>query len=124
MAEVVKDIFCGWLSGIGQVLTMMPFENIKIKMVSKRHEYTGYLQTFTKTVTEEGVMAFYKGMLVNLLGVGPQVALQFGVVETLKKYIKRNIQPDKDKLSLPFVTLSGFVAGLPSALVLVVPILS
>jgi hypothetical protein len=37
MGDVVKDIFCGWLSGIGQVLTMMPFENIKIKMVSKGH---------------------------------------------------------------------------------------
>ena len=35
MGEVAKDLFCGWLSGIGQVLTMMPFENIKIKVVSK-----------------------------------------------------------------------------------------
>lgn len=33
-------------------------------------------------------MGFYKGMLTNLLGVGPQVSLQFGVTETLKKYIK------------------------------------
>jgi hypothetical protein len=36
MGDIGKDFFCGWLSGIGQVLTMMPFENIKIKMVSKR----------------------------------------------------------------------------------------
>lgn len=35
MGDVAKDLFCGWLSGIGQVLTMMPFENIKIKLVSK-----------------------------------------------------------------------------------------
>lgn len=80
MAEVAKDIFCGWLSGIGQVLTMMPFENIKIKMVSKPEEYTGYMQAIKKTIQEEGVRSFYKGMLMNLLGVGPQVALQFGTV--------------------------------------------
>ena len=34
-------------------------------------------------------MSFYKGMLMNLLGVGPQVALQFGTTETFKKYFKR-----------------------------------
>lgn len=95
MGDVAKDIFCGWMSGIGQVLTMMPFENIKIKMVSKRTEYTGYMQAIKKSISEEGFMAFYKGMLMNLLGVGPQVALQFGTVETLKKYIKKNYEPHK-----------------------------
>lgn len=40
---MAKDIFCGWLSGIGQVLTMMPFENIKVKVVTKPLEYTGYV---------------------------------------------------------------------------------
>ena len=52
MSDVLKDIFCGWLSGIGQVLTMMPFENIKIKMVSKSTQYTGYMQAIKKTIAE------------------------------------------------------------------------
>ena len=90
MQDIAKDLFCGWLSGLGQVLTMMPFENIKIKLVSKPEEYWGYTQAITKTLREEGALSFYKGMLVNLLGVGPQVALQFGTVETLKKYFMRN----------------------------------
>lgn len=68
------------MSGIGQVLTMMPFENIKIKMVSRRDEYTSYTQAIKKSIAEEGFLGFYKGMLINLLGVGPQVALQFGTV--------------------------------------------
>ena len=80
MSEVGKDLFCGWLSGIGQVLTMMPFENIKIKVVSRPQEYTGYIQALKKTISEEGSLSFYKGMLTNPLGVGPQVALQFGTV--------------------------------------------
>lgn len=58
-------------------------------------------------------------MLTNLLGVGPQVALQFGTVETLKKYIKRNFEPDKERLSLHYISLCGAIAGLPSALVVV-----
>lgn len=95
MGDLAKDLFCGWLSGIGQVLTMMPFENVKIKVVSMPNVYTGYLQCIKKTIAEEGPFSFYKGMLTNLLGVGPQVALQFLTVETLKKYIKRNIEKDK-----------------------------
>jgi hypothetical protein len=39
-------------------------------------------------------MSFYKGMLMNLLGVGPQVSLQFGTVETLKKYMKKKYAPN------------------------------
>lgn len=34
-------------------------------------------------------MSFYKGMLGNLMGVGPQVAFQFATVETLKKFFKK-----------------------------------
>ena len=53
------------------------------------------MQAIKKTIAEEGARSFYKGMLMNLLGVGPQVALQFGTVETLKKYIKRKYEPEK-----------------------------
>jgi len=33
--DVLKDLFCGCMSGWGQVVSMLPFENIKIKLVSK-----------------------------------------------------------------------------------------
>ena len=117
--DVAKDLFCGWLSGIGQVLTMMPFENIKIKLVSKPDEYYGYVQAITKTIKEEGPMSFYKGMLMNLLGVGPQVSIQFGVVETLKKFLKRNYVQEGEDLPLNLILLCGFLAGVPSASVVV-----
>ena len=29
-SEIIKDLFCGCCSGWGQVVTMMPFENIKV----------------------------------------------------------------------------------------------
>jgi solute carrier family 25 (mitochondrial carnitine/acylcarnitine transporter), member 20/29 len=51
--DVVKDLFCGVLSGWGQVLSMMPFENIKIKMISKPQEYNqGYVHAVKKTIAE------------------------------------------------------------------------
>ena len=58
-------------------------------------------------------------MLTNLLGVGPQVALQFATVETLKKWIKRTYEPNQDRLSLHFIALCGWAAGLGSALIVV-----
>lgn len=86
--DVLKDFFCGCVSGWAQVFTMMPFENIKVKVVSKPEEYNqGYIHAFKKTVAEEGMTSFYKGMLMPLLGVGAQVSLQFGTVETLKKFL-------------------------------------
>lgn len=79
--EIAKDLFCGCASGWGQVISMLPFENIKVKVVSRPDEYNkGYIHAFKKTVAEEGFLSFYKGMMMPLLGVGAQVALQFGVV--------------------------------------------
>lgn len=31
--EIGKDLLCGCASGWGQVVTMLPFENIKLKVI-------------------------------------------------------------------------------------------
>jgi hypothetical protein len=50
-------------------------------VISKPQEYNqGYVQAFKKTVSEEGFLSFYKGMLMPLLGVGALAAIQFGFV--------------------------------------------
>ena len=62
-------------------MSMLPFENIKIKMISKPEEYNqGFVHAIKQTIREEGAMGLYKGMLFPLLGVGAQVSVQFGVV--------------------------------------------
>jgi hypothetical protein len=58
-------------------------------------------------------------MLMPLLGVGAQVALQFGVVESLKKIIKTKYADPDGNLHWKYSFLSGACAGLPSALVVV-----
>lgn len=96
IVDVFKDLFCGCMSGWGQVVTMMPFENINAKIVSKPQEYkNGYVDAFKKTIAEEGFFSLYKGMAMPLIGVGFQVSVQFGFVETLKKYLKKKYA-DKD----------------------------
>lgn len=61
-------------------------------------------------------------MLMPFLGVGAQVALQFGIVETLKKIMKKSYADSEGKLHWKYSFMCGTAAGLPSALV-VVPIL-
>jgi hypothetical protein len=77
------------------------------------------VHAFKKTVKEEGFLSFYKGMLMPLLGVGAQVALQFGVVESLKKVIKTKYADSEGNLHWKYSFLSGSLVGLPSALVVV-----
>lgn len=100
---------------------MMPFENIKVKLVSKPTEYNqGYLHAFTKTIKEEGFLSLWKGMFMPLIGVGAQVALQFGIVESLKKIVKASYADDQGNLHWKYSFLCGATAGLPSALVVVI----
>ncbi len=59
---------------------MQPFEIIKIRLVNQSlnsPEYSGIVDCFKKIKLSEGLAAFYRGTLSPLLGVGPQVALQF-----------------------------------------------
>lgn len=123
--DIVKDLFCGCMSGWGQVVSMLPFENIKIKIISKPEEYNqGYLHAVKKTISEEGALGLYKGMLFPLIGVGAQVSVQFGIVETLKKIMKRSFADSKGNLHAQYSFLSGFICGLPSALIVVSLVLS
>jgi solute carrier family 25 carnitine/acylcarnitine transporter 20/29 len=58
-------------------------------------------------------------MLMPLLGVGAQVSVQFGIVETLKKIFKNKFGDKEGNLHWKYSLLSGAIAGIPSAIVLV-----
>lgn len=118
--DIARDLFCGCMSGWGQVVSMLPFENIKIKVVSKPLEYNqGYLHALQKTIKEEGFISLYKGMLFPLIGVGAQVSVQFGFVETLKKIMKTRYADANGQLHWRYSFISGLLCGIPSALVVV-----
>jgi hypothetical protein len=64
-------------------------------------------------------MSLYKGMLFPLIGVGAQVSVQFGFVETLKKIMKKSYADEKGLLHWRYSFLSGLICGLPSAIIVV-----
>jgi solute carrier family 25 carnitine/acylcarnitine transporter 20/29 len=65
-------------------------------------------------------MGFYKGMLMPLLGVGVQVSVQFGIVETMKKMLKKNYGNPDGTLDPNYTFLSGAVAGVFSGIIVVI----
>jgi hypothetical protein len=117
---MAKDLFCGCMSGWGQVISMLPFENIKVKVISKPLEYNqGYVHALKKTILEEGLLSLYKGMLFPLIGVGAQISIQFCIVESLKKIMKSTFADADGNLHWKYSFLSGFLGGVPSALIVV-----
>ena len=64
-------------------------------------------------------MALYKGMLFPLIGVGAQVSVQFGIVETLKKILKEKYADAEGNLAPKYSFLCGVISGVPSALIVV-----
>ncbi len=58
-------------------------------------------------------------MLMPLLGVGLQVSVQFGIVETLKKILKNKYANTDGTLDPKFSFICGGVAGIFSGIILV-----
>lgn len=84
------------MSGWAQVLTMQPFEIIKVRLANQsliNPIYQGIGDCFQKIYYEEGLLAFYKGTQSPLLGIGAQVALQFGTNELVKKILSKFNSP-------------------------------
>ncbi|KAJ7467119.1 mitochondrial carrier domain-containing protein [Mycena latifolia] len=87
MSKTVKDLTAGTAGGIAQVLVGQPFDIVKVRMqTASKGTYTGMMHCATGILKNEGPLAFYKGTLTPLLGIGVCVSIQFGVLEYTKRY--------------------------------------
>ncbi|SNX84593.1 probable YMC1 - Protein of the mitochondrial carrier family (MCF) [Melanopsichium pennsylvanicum] len=115
-----KDVLAGTFGGIAQVLVGQPLDIIKVRLqTSPPGTYTGMVDCATRIVTNEGPLAFYKGTLTPLLGVGACVSIQFGVVESLKRYFSSSnkSQGKGQGLSYGQFYLAGGIAGVANSFV-------
>ncbi|KAK7018834.1 mitochondrial carrier [Favolaschia claudopus] len=87
MSKTVKDLTAGTAGGIAQVLVGQPFDIVKVRMqTAPKGTYSGMMHCATGILKNEGPLAFYKGTLTPLLGIGVCVSIQFGVLEYTKRY--------------------------------------
>lgn len=110
--RVVKDLFAGTVGGIAQVLVGQPFDTTKVRLQSDTTgQYKSTVDVIKKLIKNEGMLAFYKGTLTPLIGVGACVSIQFSVNE----YMKRNVFSGSAHLNNSQYYLSGVASGLANS---------
>ncbi|PCH36022.1 mitochondrial carrier [Wolfiporia cocos MD-104 SS10] len=124
MSKTVIDLTAGTAGGIAQVLVGQPFDIVKVRMqTAPKGTYSGMLHCAGGILKNEGPLAFYKGTLTPLLGIGVCVSIQFGALEWSKRFFaQRNLErgiggPTGLTLSSGQLFTSGVFAGVANGVV-------
>ncbi|EMD33691.1 hypothetical protein CERSUDRAFT_117772 [Gelatoporia subvermispora B] len=124
MSKTVKDLTAGTAGGIAQVLVGQPFDIVKVRMqTAPKGTYSGMFHCAGGILKNEGPLAFYKGTLTPLLGIGVCVSIQFGVLEYSKRYFaQRNALQGRGgangmELTVGQLFASGVFAGVANGVV-------
>lgn len=110
LSRKAKDIAAGFIGGATQVLIGQPADLVKIRLQTSKTATTS-TQVIKQVFQNEGALAFYKGTLAPLFGVGACVSLQFyGFHETKRQILNYTNQ---NQLNLwPQTYIAGAVAGI------------
>lgn len=73
------------MGGVAQVLVGQPFDTTKVRIQSSPNPQTSPIEVIRSLLKNEGPMAFYKGTLLPLIGIGACVSIQFSVNEYMKR---------------------------------------
>ncbi|XP_063282159.1 mitochondrial adenyl nucleotide antiporter SLC25A24 [Pelobates fuscus] len=77
----------GSLAGATAQTSIYPMEVMKTRLaVGKTGQYDGMFDCAKKILKKEGVRAFYKGYIPNILGIIPYAGIDLAIYETLKNY--------------------------------------
>ncbi|KAL8651273.1 MAG: hypothetical protein Q9210_003347, partial [Variospora velana] len=114
--ETFKDLFAGAAGGVAQVLIGQPFDIIKVRLQTTTR-YAGAVDAATKIFKDEGPLAFYKGTLTPLVGIGACVSVQFGGFHYARRQFEaRNTLHNRPApLSYAQLYASGAFAGLANS---------
>lgn len=83
--ETHKRFMAGSLAGATAQTAIYPMEVLKTRLtLRKTGQYSGMLDCAKKILKNEGVKAFYKGYIPNLLGIIPYAGIDLAVYESLK----------------------------------------
>ncbi|KDN51375.1 putative YMC1-protein of the mitochondrial carrier family [Tilletiaria anomala UBC 951] len=122
LSQTSKDILSGIVAANAQVLVGQPFDIVKVRLqTAPDGTYKGMVDCATRIISKEGPLAFYKGTLTPLLGVGACVSIQFGVMEELKRkftaYNLRDKTNSSATLTRPQLYTAGAIAGIANSVV-------
>lgn len=87
--RTAKDLVSGAAGGIAQVLLGQPFDIIKVRLQTTT-QYKSALDCGRQILTHEGPLAFYKGTLTPLVGIGACVSVQFGAFNYARRLFEES----------------------------------
>lgn len=96
-----------------------PFDIVKVRLQTTT-QYSSALNAATSIYKHEGALAFYKGTLTPLIGIGACVSVQFGAFNAARRYLEaRNTEASGaapgSPLSYPQYALAGAFAGIANS---------
>lgn len=132
LARVAKDVFSGACGGIAQVLLGQPLDIIKVFVnpvnefwdyidffgqvrLQTTSQYSGAIDAGTKIFKNEGPLAFYKGTLTPLVGIGACVSVQFGAFHWARRAFEARNSADQTSLSYAQFYAAGAFAGIANS---------
>jgi len=118
MVRTLKDLFAGAAGGIAQVLLGQPFDIVKVRLQTTT-TYPSALAAASSIYRNEGLLAFYKGTLTPLIGIGACVSVQFGAFHEARRRLEayntsKNRPPT---LSYSQYYLAGAFAGVANSVI-------
>mmetsp|Transcript_9160 Transcript_9160/g.27577 ORF Transcript_9160/g.27577 Transcript_9160/m.27577 type:complete len:319 (+) Transcript_9160:122-1078(+) len=83
-----ENVAVGAATGILTSLFTEPLDVVKTRLMTKMG-YANWLDAFTRTVREEGILALWKGTLPRMVWVAAGSALWYSVYENMRLHISR-----------------------------------
>lgn len=82
----IHAMMAGSLAGMAATIITYPTDMVKTRLIVQnlqRKRYKGVTHAFSLIMREEGLLAFYRGMFVSLIGAIPYTMVTFAAYETL-----------------------------------------
>ncbi|PRP81223.1 hypothetical protein PROFUN_02057 [Planoprotostelium fungivorum] len=103
----------GAMAGIVSVVVTYPLDLIRTRLSvqsTTAPKYNGIAHAWKMIIKQEGVHALFKGITPTVMGVAPYVGLNFMTYETLKAFVKTNMNPEPTTTQL--LTCGGMAGAI------------
>ncbi|KAJ2904565.1 hypothetical protein MKZ38_007764 [Zalerion maritima] len=116
--QTAKDLTSGACGGIAQVLSGQPFDIVKVRLQTTT-QYPSAISAATSIFKNEGPLAFYKGTLTPLIGIGACVSVQFGGFHQARRWFEARNKEATGKGGLSYLQYyySGAIAGIANSVI-------
>lgn len=96
-----EDFWLGCFAAALSVTVMIPMDSVKTRLVTQTamssRQYKGIIDCFSSMIREEGIGSLYNSLTPRLISVVPQVGLQYGSYELIKRSLAEGaMQPYED----------------------------